>query len=38
MTGSEIKLLHFRIGFDFVRQAFLEDAAVVHHRDALDDA
>ena len=38
MAASEIKLLHFRIRLDFPRRAFLEDAAVVHHRHALDDA
>jgi len=38
MTASEVKLLHFRIGFDLLRQAFLEDATVVHHRHAFDDA
>ena len=38
MAASEIKLLHLGIGFDFAGQAFLEDAAVVHHRHALDHA
>ncbi len=31
-------MLHFGIGLDFVRCAFLEDAAVVHHGHALDHA
>ena len=38
MAASEIKLLHFGIGLDLLRRAFLEDAAIVHHRHALDDA
>ena len=38
MAASEVKLLHLGIGLDLLRQAFLEDAPVVHHRDALDDA
>ena len=32
------KLLHLGVGLDLLRLAFLEDAAVVHHRHALDHA
>src|SRR4029077_8961433 len=35
MAAPEIEFLHLRIGFDFGRRAFLEDAAVVHHCHAL---
>ena len=38
MAGPQIEFLDLGVGFDLVRQAFLEDAAVVHHRDAFDDA
>src|SRR5260370_38990448 len=38
MTASEVEFLHFRIRLDFSRRTFLEDAAVVHHRHALDYA
>ncbi len=38
MTAAQIQFLHLGIGLDLVRRAFLEDAAVVHHRHALDDA
>jgi hypothetical protein len=38
MGASEIKLLDLGIGLDFLRRPFLEDAAIVHHRHALDDA
>src|ERR1700736_3081296 len=36
MAATQIQLLHLGIRLDLVRRAFLEDAAVVHHRDALD--
>src|ERR1700677_3650680 len=38
MRASKIKLLNLWDGFDLRGRAFLEDAAVVHHRDAFDDA
>src|SRR5262245_4731755 len=38
MRAAEIKLLHFRIGFDLFRPPLLEDTAIVHHGYAFDDA
>src|SRR6202790_2633990 len=38
MAASQIKLLNLGVGLDLLRRTFLEDAAVVHHRYALDDA
>ena len=35
MAASEVEFLHLGIGLDLVRLAFLEDAAVVHHRHGL---
>ena len=37
MTPAHVDRLHFGIAFDLVRCAFLQQAAVVQHRDALDD-
>ena len=37
MATSQIKFLDFRVGFDFLRIALLEDGAVVHHRDGFND-
>src|SRR5262245_1661784 len=38
MAASEVKLLHLVVGLDFLGRALLEDAAVVQHGHALDNA
>jgi hypothetical protein len=38
MPPPEINALNLRIGLDFVRTAFFEDTAIIHDRDALNNA
>src|SRR5690242_15245520 len=38
MLASEIDFLHLGVALDFLGRAFLENAPVIHDRDALNDA
>jgi hypothetical protein len=38
MPASKVKLLNLGIVLDFLGSPFLEDPAIVHHRDTFDDA